>query len=134
VHHVGHLPRNTKSSWTPMLLKLRIFRLHETLIRLIHSTTRRSTNWYIPAARNRQPSCIINKLTNSNNRDSSRCITLMNSTKTWGKNRCHTRPIKPSEILNQPTRSSLWTMCRDLRSKPQIHTNRNCESINKRIY
>jgi len=28
----------------------------------------------------------------------------MNSNKSWGKNRCHTRPTKPSEILNQPTR------------------------------
>ena len=86
--------------WTPMILKLRIFRFHKTCIWFIHSTTRRSTNKHIPTARYRQPSCTTNKFTNSNNRNSSRCITLMNGTKTWSKNRCHTRPTKPSEILN----------------------------------
>jgi len=104
--------------------KLWIFRLHKTRIWFIHGTTR-STNQYVPAARYRQPSCTTNKFTNSNNCNSSSRITLMNSTKTWGKNRFHTRPNKSSEILNQPARSPMCTMPWDLRSKPHIYTNRN---------
>jgi len=38
-----------------------------------------------------------------------------------GKNRRHTRLTKPRENLNQPTRPPIWTMFRDLRSKPQLH-------------
>ena len=56
-------------------------RLHKARIRFIYSTTRRSTNQYIPTARYRQPCLTTNKFTNSINRNSSRCITLMNSTK-----------------------------------------------------
>jgi len=36
-----------------MILKLWIFGLHKAWIRLIHSTTRRSTNQYIPTPRYR---------------------------------------------------------------------------------
>jgi len=104
--------------------RLWIFRLHKTRIWFIHGTTR-STNQYVPAAKYRQPSCTTNKFTNSNNCNSSRCITLMNGAKTWGKSRFHTTPTKSSEILNQPARSPICTMLRDLRSKPQIYTNRN---------
>ena len=83
-----------------MILKLWILRLYKTRIRFIHGTTTRSTNQYILTARCRQPSCTTYKLANSNNCNSSRCVTLANSAETWGKNWCHTRPIKSSEILN----------------------------------
>jgi len=125
---------NTKNSWTPMILKLWILRLYKTQIWFIHGTTKRSTNQYILTARYRQPSCTTYKLTNSNNRNNSRRVTLVNSTEACCKNRCYTRPIKSSEILNQPTRSPIRTMLRDLWSKSQIHVNRNWNSINKSIY
>ena len=68
-------------------------------ILFIHSTTR-PTNNDIPPTRYRQPNRTTNKLTNPNNRNGSRRITLLNSTKTGDKNRCHTRPTKSSKILN----------------------------------
>ena len=69
--------------------------------------------------------CTTHKLANSNDLGSSRRATLVNSAETWGKNRCHTRPIKSSKILNQPTRPPIWTMLRDLWSKSQIHAKCN---------
>jgi len=98
---------NIKNSWTPMILKLWILRLNKTRIWLTNSTTRRLTNQYIPTTRYRQPSSNTNKLTNSNNCNSSRYITLVNSTETWGKNRCHTRPTKSSKIFRKLHGSSL---------------------------
>ena len=116
-----------------MILKLRIFTLYKTQIRFIYSTTRRPSNKYVPTTWHRQPNCITYKFTNSNNRNSSRCTTLMNSAETRGKNRCHTRPIKSRKILNQPAWLTVWTMFWDLWSKSQIYADRNRKSINKPI-
>jgi len=71
---------NIKNSRTSMILKLWIFRLHKTWIRLIHGTTRWPSNKYIPTTWYGQPNRITHKFTNSNNRNSSRCIALVNST------------------------------------------------------
>jgi hypothetical protein len=96
---------NPKSNWTPMILKLWIFRLYKTWFWLIHSRTRWSTNRYVPNTRYRQPSCTTNKFTYPNNCNSSRRTTLMNSTETWSKNRCHTRTPKPLHVsgINSPS-------------------------------
>jgi len=105
---------NAKKSRTPMVLKLWILRLYKTRIWFIYSTTRRLASQYIPSTRYRQPNRTTHKLANSNNRNSSRRATLVNSAAAWGKNRCHTRPIKSSKMLSQPTRPPIWTMLRNL--------------------
>lgn len=58
----------------------------------------------------------------------------MNSAKTWGRNRCHTRAVKPVQIPNQLTRPIIWTMLRDFRGKPQIHANINRKSVYRRLH
>jgi len=71
--------------WTPMVLKLWKFRLPKTRIRFTHSTTRRSTNYYVSAVRYRQPSFSTNTITNSNNHNSSRCIISWTAPSLWVK-------------------------------------------------
>ena len=65
----------------------------------MNSTTRRPINKYIPTARYRQPKCTTNKFTYSNNRNSSRHITLLNSTVTW------------SPTWGRIVRLRLWPQC-----------------------
>ena len=100
----------------------------------IYITTSRPSTQHVPSTRYRQPNCTAHKLANSNNRNSSRRATLVNSAETWGKNRCHTGPIISSKIVSQPTRPPIWTMLRDLWGKSQIRANRNWKSIKKSIY
>ena len=64
----------------------------------------------------------------------SRRTTLMNYPHTRPKNRRSAWTPEPNRIYSHTTRRLLWTMLRNLRRKPQLHTNRRRADSTKNLW
>ena len=117
-----------------MILNLRVYRLRGLNLQLLHTTPLISKSRWPSTSRSWQPSGPPNGSPSPDKNYISRRTTLMNYPHTRPKNRRSAWTPEPNRIYSHTTRRLLWTMLRNLRRKPQLHTNRRRADSTKNLW